>query len=78
MVYLKSFNFNTLKKSHGKGTFHRQTDTQTNRRPSRLLDRIGPVGRFGENCLLYLLLFRRCVVVKYGEEEDDIISDFIN
>ena len=25
------------------------TDTQTNRRTSRLLDRIGPVGRFGEN-----------------------------
>ena len=27
------------------GTFHRHTDTRT----SRLLDRIGPVGRFGEN-----------------------------
>ena len=25
MAYLKSFDFNTLKKSHGKGTFHRQT-----------------------------------------------------
>ena len=28
MAYLKSFDFNTLKKSHGKGT-DRQTDTQT-------------------------------------------------
>ena len=32
------------KKSHGKGT-----DTETDGRTSRLLDRIGPVGRFGEN-----------------------------
>ena len=29
MSYLKSFEFNTLKKSHGKGTFHTQTDRQT-------------------------------------------------
>ena len=53
MAYLKSFDFNTLKKSHGKGT-DRQTNRQTDRQTSRLLDRIGPVGpvgpvgRFGE------------------------------
>ena len=51
MAYLKSFDFNTLKKSHGKGTDRqtdRQTDRHTHRRTSRLLDGIGPVGRFGE------------------------------
>ena len=42
--HLNTFDFNTLKKLHGKGT-NRQTD----RRSSRLLDWIGPVGRFGEN-----------------------------
>ena len=44
MAYLKPFDFNTLKKSHWKGTFHRQTDTRT----SRLLDQLGPEGRVGE------------------------------
>ena len=45
--YLKSFDYNTLKKNRmGRG---HQTDKQTDRRTSRLLDRIGPVGRFGEN-----------------------------
>ena len=40
---MNTFDFNTLKKSHEKGT-DRQTDTRT----SRLYDRIGPVGRFDE------------------------------
>ena len=42
------FDFNTLKKSLGKGT-DRHTHRHTDRRTSRLPDRIGPVGRFGGN-----------------------------
>ena len=42
--YLKSFDFNTLKKSHAKGTSDRHTDTRT----PRLLDQLGPEGRVGE------------------------------
>ena len=57
MAYLKSFDFNTLKKSHGKGT-HKHTNTQTDRRTSRLLDRIGPVGRFGENLSIKSAVWR--------------------
>ena len=50
MAYLKSFDFNTLKKNRmGRGQTHKHTNTQTHRRTSRLLDQIGPVGRFGEN-----------------------------
>ena len=40
----KPFDFNSLKNCMGRGKTHRQT----HRRTSRLLDRIGPVGRFGE------------------------------
>ena len=48
MAFLKSFEFNTLKKSHGKGT-DRHTHTQTDTRTLRLLDQLGPEGRVGEN-----------------------------
>ena len=47
---MKSFDFNTLKKSHGKGT-----NKQTHRQTSLLLDQIGPVGRFGEKIVLSLV-----------------------
>ena len=44
--HLNTFDFNTLKKiAWERG----QTDRQTDRRTSRPLDRIGPVGQFGEN-----------------------------
>ena len=42
--HLSTFDFDTLKKLHGMGT-----DRHTDRRTSQLLDRIGTVGRFGEN-----------------------------
>ena len=43
---MNTFDFNTLKKLHEKGT-----DRQTDRRTLRLYDRIGPVGRFDEKML---------------------------
>ena len=47
MAYLKSFDFNTLKKIAWEGD--RQTDTQTRRQTDiATTNRIGPVGRFGE------------------------------
>ena len=50
--HLKYVDFNTLKKLHVKGT-NTQTDRQTDRQTSRLLDQIGPVGRFIENQISY-------------------------
>ena len=54
MAYLKSFDFITLKKSHGKGT-DTHTDRQTHTRTCQLLDQLGPEGRVGENILTAII-----------------------
>ena len=43
--------FAPLGESHGKGTTNTTQHTTHNGRTSRLLDQIGPVGRYGENGL---------------------------
>ena len=51
LITRKSLSYYTQKKWHGKGT-QKLTDPRT----SRLLDRIGPVGRFNEKQLILTML----------------------
>ena len=54
--HLKSFDFNTLKKSHGKGT-NKQTDRQTDRQTDIATSRPNrPVGQFSKKLSEFTIL----------------------